>query len=142
MQLTEKILELIYTNLVNIPYITDRYDTLAPDEAIYPFVVYTELPMSAFYDFTCTYNKVNIQFSVYNDKDPEVIEKILGQIENIFHYNTSLAFSGQTHDYRFVCSHKIRQGSTNKLKDNDNKVYWMATVDYQFLCSRSNAGIV
>lgn len=143
MILEEKIFELIYTQTGSINWITDRYDTFVPDEAVYPFLSYNTINTYSYEDFTPRhYDVLEVQFDVFNDNpSPEIIEKVMQQLECIFHHNTSLAFTGETDNYQFVCSHKIKQFPTRKLLDNDKSVYWIGSVTYSFKATRDITGV-
>jgi len=134
--LTAHVMELIEYECQSLPYSTNYYPIVGPQEATYPFVCASPIFLTPDFTFTQNINEIRIQFSVYdNDPSPSRTTNILRHLECIFHRNHALEFIAPKVTAHLICSYKLRERILYLNKDH----YWQGTADYVFVCQRDRS---
>ena len=136
MILSEQVLRLIYnkiTELVDDATITNAYSYMAPDEAVYPFVVFTPIGIAPYSGFLQDYELVNVQFSVF-DEEPQSLAtiRIMNRLEELFH-RKHFEFLDTDSGKHLICIYKT--GESVRYLQTDH--YWMGIIEFDFNCQKN-----
>jgi len=139
MILTSEVLKLIYTELkANVGVATDFYSYFAPDEAVYPFVVFIPIAVKTTASFTKDYDKIIVQFSVFdNNVNPSKIIQIKEEIEMLFHRNCNDYELQDTNcGKHLICIHKINEPQIIDGPPNED-FFKQGDIDFEFNCQKT-----
>jgi hypothetical protein len=136
MILTNKVMELIEQKCQALPYASNYYPIIGPQESVYPFVCASPIYLIPDFTFSQNINEIRIQFSVYDDdSSPGRVTNILRHLECIFHRNHSLEFIAPRNTEHLICCYKLRESIMYLNKDH----YWQGTADYVFVAQRDRS---
>ena len=101
------------------------YNTQAPQAAIFPFAVFTEISDLYEFTFTTSFENILFQFALFSTEESvQEVENMFSYCKTLFDWCT-LSPSGYTHLY-------MRRESSHLTKDD--RPAWMRIVEYRIMC--------